>query len=174
MTSTIAPIRSSETAAKSFSVSLRLLDGYASRIDFDDTFAPLQTDEPPPLGKGNGPAPSRLLAAAVMNCLASSLLYCLRKSRIDVSDMTAHVLATLGRNEHGRLRIDRFDVTLEPSIEPDHLHRLSRCADLFEDYCVVTESVRRGIAVHVRIGQREDSGSKESSTEATCSAQRPM
>jgi uncharacterized OsmC-like protein len=107
------------------------------------------------LGKGNGPAPSRLLAAAVMNCLASSLLYCLRKSRVDVSEMRASVVGTLGRSERGRLRIDSLDVTLEPGVAPEQLDRMSRCERLFEDYCVVTESVRRGIDVRVRIGPAE-------------------
>jgi uncharacterized OsmC-like protein len=152
MTTAVVPIQSVNEATESFTMSLRLLNGYASRIDFDDTFAPLQTDEPPPLGKGNGPAPSRLLAAAVMNCLASSLLYCLRKSRVDVKEMRASVVGTLGRNERGRLRIDSFDVSLEPGVAPEQLDRMSRCESLFEDYCVVTESVRRGIDVRVRIG----------------------
>ncbi len=57
-----------------FSVQLRLLDGYKFEIDFGDA-GHLFSDEPPPLGEGEGPNPSRLLAAAVANCLAASLLF---------------------------------------------------------------------------------------------------
>jgi uncharacterized OsmC-like protein len=151
MTNTAVSTPTTESAEK-FDVSLRLLNGYAFRVDFEDALAPLQTDEPLPLGKGNGPAPSRLLAAAVANCLASSLLFCLRKSRVSVRAMTAQVTATLDRNERGRLRIARLDVSLDPDIVPEELDRLSRCTDLFEDYCVVTESVREGIDVRVTVG----------------------
>jgi organic hydroperoxide reductase OsmC/OhrA len=151
MTSTAALTPTSETAA-TFTVSLKLLDGYAFRVDFDDSPVPLQTDEPRPLGRASGPSPSRLLAVAVTNCLASSLLHCLRKSRVDVGGMTANVVASLGRNERGRLRVDHLDVSLDPRIATEQLDRLSRCTDLFEDYCVVTESVRNGIEVRVKVG----------------------
>ena len=57
-----------------FSVELRLLDGYKFEIDFGEA-GQLFSDETPPLGEGTGPNPSRLLAAAVANCLAASLLF---------------------------------------------------------------------------------------------------
>jgi uncharacterized OsmC-like protein len=139
------------TAVDTFRVSLKLLDGYTFRVDFDDTLAPLQTDERPPLGRSNGPAPSRLLAAAVANCLASSLHFCLRKSRVDVRGMGATVETTMARNERGRLRIERLDVTLAPGVKPEELDRVERCKELFEEYCVVTESVRSGIDVRVTV-----------------------
>ena len=144
--------RAPSSVESTFAISLTLLDGYSFRVDFDeDTVKPLHTDEPRPLGKGSGPAPSRLLAAAVVNCLASSLLHCLRKSRVDVRSLEAKVVATLGRNERGRLRIERLDVLLDPAIAPEQLDRLSRCTELFEDYCVVTESVLHGIDVRVTV-----------------------
>jgi hypothetical protein len=31
--------------------------------------------------------------------------------------------------------------------------RFDRCGELFEDFCVVTASVRRGIPVHVRLAE---------------------
>ena len=33
--------------------------------------------------------------------------------------------------------------------------RLGRCENLFEDFCIVTQSVRRGIPVNVTVKQRE-------------------
>jgi organic hydroperoxide reductase OsmC/OhrA len=131
-----------------FSVSLTLLDRYAFRIDFDDaTLEPLHSDEAPPLGLGTGPSPSRLLAAAVANCLASSLLFCLRRSHVEVRELKARATVNLGRNHRGRLRVQRIDVELDPTLPPGHVDQLARCKAVFEDYCTVTASIRDGITI---------------------------
>ncbi|MEX2154459.1 MAG: OsmC family protein [Gemmatimonadaceae bacterium] len=135
-----------------FSISLNLLDGYAFRADFDDaSLEPLHTDEPRPLGSGSGPSPSRLLAAAVTNCLASSMLHCLRRSRVEVKDLKARATVTVGRNKRGRVRIERIAVQLEPTVAAAHVDQLSRCTNVFEDYCTVTASIRDGIEIGVSV-----------------------
>ena len=61
-----------------FTFTLEQQDDYAFLIRFDTPgAAPLLSDEPEPLGRGTGPNPSRLLAAAVANCLSASLLFAL-------------------------------------------------------------------------------------------------
>lgn len=149
MTTCEAPTAS---VRQSFSVSLKLLDGYAFRVEFDDDgLDAMTTDEAPPLGADRGPAPSRLLAAAIANCLAASLLHCLRKSHVAVDGLEATVLTTLNRNDRGRLRIERIAVRLDPRVPAESRERLPRCVSLFEDYCIVTQSVRDGIAIDVTI-----------------------
>src|SRR5215831_9804763 len=64
-------------------VRLELDSGYRFRVSFGDGRKDLITDLAPPLGHGEGPEPSELLAAAVGNCLASSFLYCARRARIE-------------------------------------------------------------------------------------------
>lgn len=49
---------------KSFTVNLRLLENYLFEIDFGE-FGNIMTDEAPPLGAGEGPSPSAMLAASV-------------------------------------------------------------------------------------------------------------
>ena len=133
-------------------LTLRLKDGYRFEVDFGDAgVPPLQLDEPPPLGDGEGPNAVRLLAAAIGNCLASSALFCMRKARLPVTGMDVEVTATVERNESRRLRIPRVDVVLHPRLASEEGGRLVRCLDLFEDFCMVTESVRRGIAVGVEV-----------------------
>jgi uncharacterized OsmC-like protein len=67
-----------EAAAKPSRTSLTREEGFRFRVRFDqDGMGELVTDEPPPLGQGRGPDPSRLLAAAIGNCLAASLLFCI-------------------------------------------------------------------------------------------------
>jgi len=92
---------------------------------------------------------ARLLAAAVGHCLGASLLFCLRRSRIPVKQLRVTVAGTLVRNERGRLRIGEIRVSLAPDITPEDRDRIGRCLDVFEDYCIVTESVRQGIPVTV-------------------------
>jgi hypothetical protein len=68
--------------------------------------------------------------------------------------MTAHVTTHVARNEHGRYRIEGIDVELEPVINLDG-GRLERCEELFEDFCTVTASIKRGIPVRVSLKQAE-------------------
>ncbi len=49
----------------------------------------LVTDEPAPLGGAAGPNPSRLLGAAVANCLAASLPFAMRKFGNEPPSLTA-------------------------------------------------------------------------------------
>jgi uncharacterized OsmC-like protein len=111
----------------------------------------LTLDEPPPLGEGRGPNAARLIAAAVGNCLAASLTFCLRRSRIQVRQLRATVEGTFARNERGRLRIGEIRVKLAPDVAPEDRDRMSRCLDLYEDFCIVTESVRNGFPVTVEV-----------------------
>lgn len=108
-------------------------------------------DEPPPLGEDHGPNAARLLAAAVGNCLSASALFCLRKARINVKGMRTTVQASLTRNDQRRLRIGGIQVKLQPEVHPEDKDRIGRCLELFEDFCVVTQSVRRGIDVKVEV-----------------------
>ena len=134
-----------------FELSLSLRDGYAFTADFGPELPSLVLDEAPPLGAGEGPNPARLLATAVGGCLSASLLFCLRKSRIEVQQLRTIVETSLVRNEHGRLRIGGIKVRLAPDIVPEQRARLGRCLELFEDFCIVTESVRAGVAVDVSV-----------------------
>jgi uncharacterized OsmC-like protein len=134
-----------------FSVSLSRRRGYEFRVDFHTGDVPgLTVDEPPPLGQRRGPNAARLLAAAIGNCLGASLLYCLERARVPVTDLEATVEGEMVRNDRGRLRIGGIRVKLVPRIGADP-ERIERCRHLFEDFCVVTQSVRDGIDVQVEV-----------------------
>jgi len=141
-------------------VELRFVRGYEFVATFPegDGLPPIVFDEPPPLGEGSGPNAAAVLAAAVGNCLAASFAFCLRKARVEPVDLRAAVIARVARNEHGRFRISGIDVELAPEVLASDRPRLERCERLFEDFCIVTESVRRGIPVNVKIVQPAISG----------------
>ena len=65
--------------------------------------------------------------------------------------MTATVSGTLSRNHRGRLRIPELRVELDVDPAPGSEKQVERCLDLFEDYCIVTQSVRDGLDVLVDV-----------------------
>lgn len=136
----------------SFTLTLERVRDYEFRVRFDWPEAPaLTVDEPPPLGARGGPNASRLLAAAVANCLSASLLFCLEKSRTPPGALRSTVTGTLARNAAGRLRIAGLEVAIDLEGMQDAGNRLARCGELFEEFCVVTASVRQGIPVGVTV-----------------------
>lgn len=137
-------------------VSLEHEGGYGFRVRFDLPDLPeLHTDEAPPLGAGSGPNPSRLLMAAVGNCLAASLLFALRKFKNEPSGLRAEVSGKLMRNPDGRWRLPKLYAELHlPGQAPDY-QQLDRILDQFEEFCIVTQSVRQGIDVDVTVRDGE-------------------
>lgn len=135
--------------SNSFIVHMRLLSGFKFEIDFGDA-GQVVSDEPPPLGEGDGPNPSRLLAAAVANCLAASLLFAVRKFKEDPGQVSAQVQGNLER-QGGRWRISKLEVELNLGADSASMPHLERALSQFENFCVVTQSVRQGIDVSVRV-----------------------
>ena len=147
-----------------FEVSLTREDRYRFRVDFGDgSGATLHMDEPQPLGEGSGPNAARVLAAAIGNCLSASLLFCLEKARVDVSEVRTTVSGSMVRNETGRMRLGPLKVRIEPALGTE-AGRIDRCLEIFEDFCVVTQSARSGLDVEVEV--RAGAASAEALAEA--------
>jgi organic hydroperoxide reductase OsmC/OhrA len=123
---------------------------YKFRISFNsDKIGDIYTDEPEPVGEGEYPNAGKLLAAAVGNCLCASLVFCMEKSHAEVPSICAEVATTMERNEKGRLRLTHMDVKIFPQVSDQA--KYERCRDIFEDFCIVTQSVRQGIPVDVEV-----------------------
>jgi len=131
---------------------LQLREGYRFNVEFDVEGVPsLVVDEMKPIGKGLGPNPTRVLSTAVGHCLSSSLLYCLSKAKVKVKKLDTSVKAYTERNKEGYLRITGLDVEIHLEVNEEDKLRVPRCLDIFENYCTVTQSVRKGIDVKVNI-----------------------
>ena len=125
---------------------------YAFKVRFAGTdLEPLHTDEPAPLGAGAGPNPSALLLSGIVNCLSASLVFALRKFKNAPSPIRAEIMARRERNEAGRWRIPRAEVVLHLGDKAADLEHFDRVLDQFEQFCIVTQSVRDGIVVDVKI-----------------------
>lgn len=135
-----------------FTIRIEQERDFEFRVRFDWPDVPeLLLDEPEPLGRSAGPNAARLIGAAVANCLTSSLLFCMRKFKQTPARLRAEVTGAITRNERGRMRIGRFDVTIHLADQAGAIQHFDRCLAQFEDFCVVTESVRHGIPVGVRV-----------------------
>lgn len=140
------------TEDPSFTIEIEHRSDFEFVVRFDwPQVAELALDEPSPIGSQTGPNASRLVAAALGNCLSASLLFCLQKARVEPAGLHATVRGTLTRNERGRLRLGGFHVTIALDAGDVPRDRVERCLELFEDYCVVTESVRHGVPVDVDV-----------------------
>jgi len=151
---------------QSFEVSLEQVEDFEFRVHFDGTaLEDLCTDEPPPRGRNAGPNPARMLLVSVANCLAASLLFSLRKFRNAPGPLRAKARARLARNAQGRWRVAGMEVDLQLADPAASLQHIERALAQFEDFCIVTESVRAGVPVAVRV--RDDEGREVHITEST-------
>ncbi|AER57275.1 OsmC family protein [Pseudoxanthomonas spadix BD-a59] len=125
---------------------------FSFRIRFQGLDVPdVLTDEAAPLGHDAGPNPLRLLLAGIANCLAASLLFALRKHRNTPGKLRASITAIPVRNAEGRWRVPRVEVALQLPEANAAYQNLERVLDTFEEYCLVTQSVREGIDVQVSV-----------------------
>lgn len=132
-------------------VTLRQGKDYQFEINFSEGGPTLLADEPAPLGGGSGPAPAQLLVAAVANCLSDSLLFALRKFNQAAEPISASATGAVGRNDQGRMRVQRIAVEIRLGAPASGLQHLDRILGQFEDFCTVTQSVRAGIEVQIEI-----------------------
>ena len=133
------------------SVTITQQSNYQFIVDFGTGIPPLQADERPPLGAGEGPTPSQLLVAAVANCLSASLFFALQKYKQDAGGIVTTGTARIDRDENKRLRVQEIAITIRLGKNGSEIDQFDRILTQFEDFCTVTQSVRRGIPVNVTV-----------------------
>lgn len=140
-----------------FRIELVQQSDYRFEARFDDPGIPvLLTDELKPLGGNAGPSPVRLLAVAVANCLAASLLFAMRKFKNNPGPLRAVATVQMVRNPQNRLRVGRIAVDVHLGAVASAITQLDRALGQFEDFCVVTQSVRLAFPVDVRVLDNRD------------------
>lgn len=117
-----------------------------------------EIDELEPHGTDLAPNPADYLLLAVGGCLASAFMFSVSKFDVNLKKMHAKVRGKYTRvNEH--VRIERVDVILEvdPSTEKDLKEIKEWCIGVFRNFCVVSESIRKGLPIRVtmKIGKSE-------------------
>jgi organic hydroperoxide reductase OsmC/OhrA len=134
--------------------------GFNVKWDFDES-PDLFLDEPPSLGgSGKGPNAARMIVAGVANCLSASLTFCLGKSRANVEAMRIRCHGVMERNERGRLRLTAIRIEPLVTLPEEDMAKLVRCLGMFEDFCIVTEAVRKGIPVDLQVYHVDNDGNE--------------
>ena len=144
----------SESHTFEYTIGMKRKDNYKFEVDFESDKIPnLLMDEPPsiPGGEGSGPTASMLLAAAVGNCLSASLTFCATKKKVEILELKTTVKIKRERNEKGFWRISEMQVNLEPIIEGTIDEKFERCKEIYEDYCIVSQSVKDGIPLKINL-----------------------
>ena len=140
---------------KTFKVSMKREKGFIFRVDFGLDGLDFKMDEPEPVGGDAGPNASKVLAAAMGNCLTASLLFCLNKARAEVGGIETKVEGKMRRNEKGRWRIAEINIDISPEINTEEFgSQYERCNKLFEDFCIVSKSIEEGIPINVEVNPR--------------------
>lgn len=137
---------------------------YQFHVTFGDDVPALLTDEPAPLGQGQGPSPLQLLCAAVGNCLSDSILFAFRKFKQTPDPIAAVISANVGRNDQGRMRVVSILAELQLGVAEEKLDYLERVLNQFEDFCTVTQSV--GLGIDIRVTVKDANGKILKSSEA--------
>ena len=92
------------------------------------------------------------------NCLSASLLFCLRKARVDVQDLRTEVHGRIVRNEKGRFRVESLSARIITGIPEEDRARMRKCLEVFEDFCIVSASVRQGVRIDVEVDVVDPAG----------------
>ena len=140
---------------KTFKVSMKREKNFVFSVDFGLDSLDFKMDEPEPVGGDTGPNASKVLAAAMGNCLTASLLFCLNKARAEVGGIETKVEGKMRRNEKGRWRIAEINIDISPEINTEEFSsQYQRCNKLFEDFCIVSKSIEEGIPINVQVNPR--------------------
>ena len=136
-------------------VTLTQQNGYQFLIDFGLGTPDLLADEPPPLGSGAGPTPSRLLLAGVANCLVFSLLTARTTCKQDPGGLAATATARTERNAQGRIRIAEITIAIRFGKPAAEMGNLDRVLESFEMFSTTSQSVLAGIALKVSVDDNQ-------------------
>ena len=126
------------------------------KTTFVDTEYPdLMFDEPKHSGgEDKYPNAARIVTAAIANCLSASLSFCLTKSKVEIEELKTRAKCTMGRNEEGRLRIKKVEIEIETKLDQEKEKKIKRCIEMFEKFCVVSQSLTEGIEIEAKVKEK--------------------
>lgn len=115
----------------------------------------LYIDEPPDLnhsfkkgGRGEAPSPFGYLLAAGMGCQVNSLEQMLHKARVPHYEIEA-VCTGYSFTSDSIKRVQKIELAIELTVPEAHESRADRCLDVYEQGCVIGETLRRGMELDV-------------------------
>ena len=125
--------------------------GYLFLARFITEEGQVHMDEPAPLGPGGHPEGVSLLAAAAAYCLSASLVFALKKVRIEPLSVRTTSRAHLLRTPERYRRVSGLDLDIRVVVAEADRRAFERVLPRFPDFCIVTESIRGGFPITLRV-----------------------
>ncbi|MFX1275348.1 MAG: OsmC family protein [Promethearchaeota archaeon] len=106
-----------------------------------------------------GPDAAQMLGMAILSCLSASFIFCLAKRNLNLDDLEARAEISFKKIDRGYTRVKEINIKIVPRTRNEAtLKRINQCVKemksgkmMFEENCIITESVREGIKVTVDI-----------------------
>ena len=137
--------------AKICDVELKHREGCMFDARFRTKEGDLLMREPFGIGIDYGPEAVTLFTMSAAYCMAASLNYYLAKARVLPTTLRAkgHVEMRLTDEHYRRIKCLDIDIRIEVA-EKEH-KRLERALSRFNDFCIITESIRGSFPVRVQV-----------------------
>ncbi|MHA1372577.1 MAG: OsmC family protein [Promethearchaeota archaeon] len=122
-------------------------------------FNEILIDEPAEFhGDDRGPSSVEYLGISIGGCIGTSFAYCLKRMELNVDefDVDVDVKMTHVESEEGNpLRIVKINVNINVKLldGDDDEDLLNLCIKSVKKYCVVTQSIMRGIPVEISVNK---------------------
>ncbi|MBD3195263.1 MAG: hypothetical protein GF317_09420 [Candidatus Lokiarchaeota archaeon] len=121
-------------------------------------FTNIHIDEPGSFkGSDKGPSSVEYLLMGIGGCLGSSLSFCLQKKSVKVDEM---IINLDGKLKHTgpkmRLRLVKVDCNIFLSVKEGNQEDTEICEEQFREFCVITESIMKGIPITVNIKKKNN------------------
>ena len=106
-----------------------------------------------------GPDAAQLLGLAILSCLSTSFIFCLNKRNLNLNDLNARAEISFKKIEKGYTRVKEINIKIFPKTDDEiTIKRVKQCLKemksgkmMFEENCIITESVREGIKVNLDV-----------------------
>ncbi|MBN1803292.1 MAG: OsmC family protein [Candidatus Lokiarchaeota archaeon] len=121
-------------------------------------FNNIHIDEPESFhGTGLGPSPVEYTLIGIGGCLGSTFSYCLSKKGIEISDLKVIVDGKMKHEEpDGRLRLIKIEAELQLTTKNnENIKHIDECSNTFLEYCIVSNSIARGVPIDVNVVKNE-------------------
>jgi len=125
----------------------------ASARHFDD----IHIDEPESFhGTDKGPSPVEFFLIGIGGCLGSTFAYCLQKQDVEIDTLEVVVDGQL-KHAGPKLSLQLVNIEAELLItarESKSYDKIERCIKDFQDYCILTNSITRGVPIDVKVSKK--------------------
>ena len=92
-----------------------------------------------------------LFTASALYCMAGSVNYMLRARKVAIKDIKGTASIKMGKNEKNQDLVESMTLNIDVDIPENNRPELDRCIKYFENGCLITRGLKKGIEVNNKI-----------------------